>query len=386
MWYNSPTDDEETLTLPEVQETHHDDFENVAIIGVGMIGGSVGLALRQSGFRGQIIGLDTKEVLNQALTRGAIDRAVGDLAELAPSADLVVLATPVLETCSLLPTILRTVRPGVIVTDTAGTKAGVCSLAARTKKSNGIFIGGHPLTGTVRQGISNAQAELFASTYYVLSPLEETPAHSLESLKWWVQRLGALPLVMDSAQHDLLMAATSQLPLLISLALTEWIGDLSRAYPHLYKLAAGDFREMTRTLDSAFENWEGLVKTNKEEIHRAIVSFRKALANCEAQLKDDHLIESFRRAHSFRSHVLRQSISPWTTRCELVVTAPDRPGTFARITGLLADHEISIRDLRVLYVREALGGNLRLVLASPSQAELATELLKKEGFDVRRKE
>jgi prephenate dehydrogenase len=84
--------------------------------------------------------------------------------------------------------------------------------------------------------------------------------------------------------------------------------------------------------------------------------------------------------------VLRQSISPWTTRCELIVTAPDRPGTFARITGLLAEHEISIRDLRVLYVREALGGNLRLVLASPSQAELAIELLKKEGFDVRRKE
>ncbi|MBM3324823.1 MAG: prephenate dehydrogenase/arogenate dehydrogenase family protein [Calditrichaeota bacterium] len=386
MLRNSIAHDEDTLTLPEMEQAHRGEFENIAIIGVGMIGGSIGLTLRQSGFRGQITGLDKKDVLDQALARGAIDRAVGDLAEAVPSADLVVLATPVLETCALLPTILRTVRLGVLVTDTGGTKAEICSLAARTKEARGIFIGGHPLTGTMRQGIANAHPELFASVYYVLTPLKKRAPHLLESLKWWVHRLGALPLVLDPGEHDRLMAATSHLPLLLSLTLTEWMADLACASADLYKLAHGDFREMTRRLDCAFATWEGLLKTNREEIRKAIANFRKALAHCETRLDENHLAESFRQAHSFRDQVVRQHVGPWDTRCELIVTAPDRPGTFARITGLLAEHQISIRELRVLYVRETFGGNLSLELASPVQAATAMNLLKREGFDVRLKE
>lgn len=386
MSYDPNLTDEETLALPEVEELHHGEFERIALIGVGMVGGSVGLALRESGFRGQITGLDKKDILNEALALGAIDRAVGDLAEAVPSADLVVIATPVLETCKLLPTILRTAQSGAIVTDTGGTKAEVCALAARTKKARGIFIGGHPLTGTARTGLANASAELFAGAHYVLTPLEKTSWHHLDSMKWWVRQLGALPLVLEPIQHDRLIGAVSHLPFLLTLALTEWAGDLAGTSPILSKLAQGDFREMLRLLDGSYETWDDLLQTNKEEILKALKRFRRCLESCEAQLRDGNLIETFRRAHSFRSQVLRESAGCWDARSELLIVAPDRPGTFARITALLADHQISIRDMRVTYVRETLGGNLRLVVASPSQALMALELLRKEGFDARLKE
>ncbi len=378
--------DEETLALPEVEEWHHGEFERIAIIGVGMVGGSVGLALRESGFHGQITGLDKKEILDEALAVGAIDRAVGDLAEAVPSADLVVIATPILETCKLLPTILRIAHSGAVVSDTGGTKVEVCSLAARTKKARGVFIGGHPLTGTARTGLANASAELFAGAHYVLTPLEKTSWHHLDSMKWWVRQLGASPLVLEPAQHDRLVGVISHLPFLLTLALTEWAGDISATSPILSKLAQGDFREMLRLLDGSYEAWDNLLQTNKEEILKALKRFRRLLENCEAQLREGDLMETFRRAHAFRSQVLRESAGGWDARSELIIMAPDRPGTFARITTLLAEHQISIRDMRVTYVRETLGGNLRLVVATPSQALMALELLRKEGFDVRPKE
>lgn len=375
--------DAETLTQPKVEENHLEEFENIAIIGVGMVGGSVGLALRESGFRGQIIGLDKSHILDKALTLGAIDRAVGDLAQAVPHADLVVVATPVLETQKLLPTILRIARPGTVVTDTGGTKSVICDLAARTEGARGVFIGGHPLTGTVRQGIANAHADFFTSAYYVLTPLEEAESDQLESLKWWVRHLGAIPLVLDPDVHDRLVAVIHHLPLFFSLALAEGAGNLAQSFPVLYRLAQGDFREMTRGLDSPFETWEGLLQTNKEEILKAIERFRKALDNCEAQLKENNLTESFRQAHSFRARVVRTHSGLWDARCELVITAPNRLGTLARITGLLAEHEIGIRDFRLVHVRETHGGTLRLVVTSPSEAALARDLLKKEGFDVK---
>jgi prephenate dehydrogenase len=384
--HDSIVSDAEALTLPQAEQAQVDEFETIAIIGVGMIGGSIGLALRESGFRGQITGLDKKDILDEALAFGAIDRAVGDLAEAVPLADLVVMATPVVETLKLLPTVLKTAQSGRIVTDTGGTKAEVCALASHTKNARGVFIGGHPLTGSARSGLANARAELFASAYYVLTPQEKTADYQLESLKWWVRRLGALPLVLDPTQHDRLVANISHLPLLVALALTEGAGDLARTHPVLYRLVLGDFREMTRMSESTYDAWEGLLYTNKEEILKAIASLRKSLKSYETQLKQDDLTESFRRAHSFRSRMMRHSFGLWDARCELIVTAPDRPGTFARITGLLADHDITIRDLRVIFVRETHGGTVRLVVASPSEAELALKLLKEDGFDAHLRE
>jgi prephenate dehydrogenase len=378
--------DEEILALPEIEELQHGEFNRIALIGVGMVGGSMGLALRESGYRGQITGLDKKEVLDEALALGAIDRAVGDLAEAVPSADLVVIATPVIETCKLLPTILRTAQSGAIVTDTGGAKAEVCTLASRTKKARGTFIGGHPLTGTARTGLANASAQLFSGAHYILTPLEKTSWHHLDSLKWWIRQLGASPLVLNPSQHDQLIGAVSHLPFLLALTLSEWIGGLAETSPILSKLAQGDFREMLRMLDGSYEGWNDLLQTNKTEILKILERFRRSLGSCESQLRGGNLTESFRRAHAFRSRVSRESAGYWDSRSVLFITAPDRPGTFARITSLLAEHQISIRDLRVTYVRETFGGNLRLVVASPSQATKALELLRSEGFDAHLKE
>jgi len=375
--------DAQALVEPQVEELSQGEFESIAIIGVGMVGGSIGLALRDFGFHGQRIGLDRRRVLDEALAIGAIDQAVGDLAEAVPRADLVILATPVLETKKLLSTVLRTARPGTVVTDTAGTKAEICALAAETKDARGLFIGGHPLTGTSRRSIANARAELFTNAHYILTPTEKTAEDPLESLKWWIRQLGGIPLVLKPAEHDRLMAAIQHLPLMLALALADGTGDMAHAFPLLCKLAQGDVREMTRLSDASYETWEGILQTNREEILKVSAQFRKTLKNCEAQLKRGDMTAGFQAAHAFRRQLLRNHAGLWDARCELIITAPDRPGIFARITSLLADREISIRDLRVVYMQEATGGTLSLLVASPAEAALALDLLKNEGFDVR---
>ncbi|MBU1707874.1 prephenate dehydrogenase/arogenate dehydrogenase family protein [bacterium] len=375
--------DAQALVEPKVEELSQGEFESIAIIGVGMVGGSIGLALRDFGFHGQRIGLDRRRVLDEALAIGAIDQAVGDLAEAVPRADLVILATPVLETKKLLSTVLRTARPGTVVTDTAGTKAEICALAAETKDARGLFIGGHPLTGTSRRSIANARAELFTNAHYILTPTEKTAEDPLESLKWWVRQLGGIPLVLKPAEHDRLMAAIQHLPLMLALALADGTGDMAHAFPLLCKLAQGDVREMTRLSDASYETWEGILQTNREEILKVSAQFRKTLKNCEAQLKRGDMTAGFQAAHAFRRQLLRNHAGLWDARCELIITAPDRPGIFARITSLLADREISIRDLRVVYMQEATGGTLSLLVASPAEAALALDLLKNEGFDAR---
>ncbi len=379
---NDILSDAQALVEPQPEELSQGEFESIAIIGVGMVGGSVGLALRELGFRGRIIGLDQRRVLDEALAIGAIDQAVGDLAEAVPRADLVVLATPVLETKKLLSTVLKTARPGTVVTDIAGTKAEICALAAETKDARGIFIGGHPLTGTSRRSIANARAELFSGAHYILSPTEKTGDEPLESLKWWVRQLGGIPLVLKPAEHDRLMAAIQHLPLMLALALADGTGDMAHAFPLLCKLAQGDVREMTRLSDASYETWEGILQTNRDEILKASAQFRKTLKNCEAQLKKGDMTASFQAAHAFRRQLLRTHAGLWDARCELVITAPDRPGIFARITSILSEREISIRDLRVIYLQEAAGGTLSLLVASPAEAMLALDLLKNEGFDV----
>ncbi len=375
-----------TLTLPSPLVQMEAQFKRTAIIGVGLIGGSIGLRMKQMEYGGHIVGHDRLDVLDEAIARGAIDEGAGDLAQAVLMSDLIVLATPADETLRLLPTVLRNAKPGAIVTDTAPTKTEIVELARAVMDARGTYVGGHPLSGSNRQGIANADPNLFDSAYWMLTPTDQTPAAERESLAWWVRMMGSYPLILDAALHDRLVAMTTHVPFVIALALSRWASQRSQDEPLLQKIATGNFQTLTSLAALPYEMWHSVIDTNREQIALAMRDFLDVLEESVNKLSDGELPEVWQEAHLFQKKLARERPGDWDANCDVVVTATDRPGSIAKIAGLLATAEINIRDICVLYVRERKGGTLRVGLETRGDARRALDLFISHGFSARLKE
>lgn len=376
----------ETLTLPSPLVQMEAEFKRTAIIGVGLVGGSIGLRMKQMEYGGFIVGHDRIEVLDEALAKGAIDECAQDLSQAILNADLIVLATPVDVTLTLLPKVLNAAKPGAIVTDTAPTKRELADAARGVTETKAIYIGGHPLSGSKRRGIANADATLFDSAYWILAPTETTPPAVRESLSWWVRMLGSYPLITTPEQHDQMVAMTTHVPFVIALVLSQWVAKRCAKEPLLQKLATGNFQSLTSQAALPFEMWGAVIDTNREQIERAVAEFREMLDEGARKLSNGQLPEIWHEAHLFQKKLARERPGDWDANCDLVVTASDRPGSIARIAGLLAAAEINIRDIAVLYVREGKGGTLRVGLETRGDVRRALDLLNDHGFSARLKE
>ena len=296
----------DTLTLPDPLELMGIEFKKVTIIGVGLIGGSIGLRMRAMDYPGTIIGYDLPDVLDEAVMRGAIDRGVGDLSEAVADADLIILAMTVDQIAGMLPTVLRQARQGAVVTDSGPAKAELKRIAEETPDKRGVYIGGHPMAGSNRQGVSNAHSEMFVSAYWLLCPDENTPQESLDSLKWWVRTLGAYPIRVDAVTHDKIMAMTTHVPFVISLALSNFVAKRSADLPLLQKLATGNFQMMTSTAALPLGMWEAVIEFNRENLVTALEDFRKALNECDELVRTGRLATLWQRAHSFQHRLARE--------------------------------------------------------------------------------
>jgi prephenate dehydrogenase len=374
------------MTFPDPLELMGAEFKRIAIIGVGLIGGSLGLRMKSMHLPGIIVGHDQPDVLDEAIMRGAIDSGVGDLSEAVLGSDLIILSTPLGETIRLLPTILKTAKPDAIVTDTAGTKFALSQLAEKTEGARANYLGGHPMAGSNRQGIANADPDLFVSAYYLITPTSKTLPANVESLRWWVRMLGAYPLILDPQLHDQIVAATTHVPFIVALALSYWVAQESKGVPLLQKLSVGNFQSMTAMATLPREVWEDLLRSNQKEVLSAISGFRQALEACERDFRNGKLADFWQQAHTFHRTIARERPGDWESQCELVVIAPDRPGAIAHITSLLAENDINIRDIAVLYLRERMGGTLRVVVATRNEAKHAVDILIDHGYGARIKD
>jgi prephenate dehydrogenase len=264
-----------------------------AIIGVGLIGGSFGLALRKAGFRGAILGVDYPEPAARALERGAISEATS-LESAAARADLLYLAQPIgaiLETLPKLDT-------RALVTDTGSTKAAIVSCAA-TVIRRGQFLGGHPMAGKAVSGVDHADADLFAGRTYVLTPRDpselETPA--AREFRGWLEAIGARPVIAAPEEHDRIVAATSHLPQLLSTALA---GFLAERLGGRSPIAGPGLDDMLRLAGSPYDLWRDILATNDAEIDAALRDFGAALERLRADLASVRMREAFEAAQRFK--------------------------------------------------------------------------------------
>jgi prephenate dehydrogenase len=279
-------------------------MKTVAIVGTGLIGASFGLALRQAGFSGTILGVSSERAVADAIAAGAIDRGL-PLAEAVGQADLVFLAQAIgriLDTIRLLD---PQVRPGALVTDAGSTKTEIVD-AARQNIGRAQFLGGHPMAGKEQRGAAAADGRLFRGRTWVLTPDEpaelETPAAA--EFRGWLEKIGARLVVLDSERHDHLVALTSHLAQLASTALASTVADTVTGGLEL-RVAGPGLSDMTRLALSSFELWRDILATNSEHIDRALALYIQKLEHVRENLRTRQLQEEFANAADLASRLRR---------------------------------------------------------------------------------
>lgn len=282
-------------------------IRQLTIIGTGLIGGSLGLALKQSGFVGRIIGCDRPEVLARAHERSAIDAAEGTAEAAIRGSDVVVLATPVASIIDHIARLAPILPPSTLLTDTGSTKAEIVRQAGRVfaDAASQRFLGGHPMAGKERGGIGRADPNLFSGATWVLTPPGGTlslasPEFTRGRHGEWielVESLGARIVVLDPERHDKLCAYTSHLPQMVSTALASVVVDATENDIAASTLAGGGIRGMVRLAKDDYPMWRDVALTNTQNLHDALLQMEQKLAHIRENLKSRQLQKEFDRAH-----------------------------------------------------------------------------------------
>lgn len=280
------------------------DFKKITIIGVGLIGGSLGLALKENRPNFKIIGVDKKEVIEKAIARGAIDEGTVNPEEGVKEADIVIIATPVKTILDLLPKISPFLKKGCLVTDTGSTKGQIVGRANQVLSKDVFFVGGHPMAGSEKCGIEEANPHLFRNRTYILTPDKKSNLIAIDKIFSLIKMIGANRLVLDPFEHDRIVGAVSHLPQIIAVSLINSISELAlRGNNTNYFRAIGEgFKDMTRIASSPYKIWEDICVTNQENILKMIQEFRSYLGIIEDKLKNDpgSLKKEFQEAAKLR--------------------------------------------------------------------------------------
>jgi prephenate dehydrogenase len=241
-------------------------METIALLGLGLIGGSLALALRQANLAEHIAGYDADpETTRRARERGMITYGCATAAEAVGQADLVILATPIRAMPALLERIAPALKPGTLVTDTASTKQQVVQWATDLLPEHVVFVGGHPMAGRERSGIEAAESGLFAGCTYCLTPATETPQEAVVRLSDLITGLAAHPLVVDAQEHDRLVAGISHLPFVVSAALVRMLGQ-DEDWARMSALTASGYRDMSRLAAGSPTMHRDICGTNREAV------------------------------------------------------------------------------------------------------------------------
>jgi prephenate dehydrogenase len=283
-------------------------IERIAILGTGLLGTSVGLALRAAGYRGAITGWNrSAEHAETARQMGAIDSVARDPIEAARASQLVLLAVPIYATLDFMEKLAPVLGSEHLVTDVGSTKRVISELGTRLYNTpeQAAFLPGHPMAGKERGGAALGDANLFRGAVWLFTdaPDVQRSAHSTALVKgWreWVTAMGSKTLDLDPARHDELVAWVSHLPQFTATALSAVLEEEMGDAPELKDVGGRALREMTRLGASPFSMWRDIAYTNTEPIEHALLALEQRLANLRENLRTAGLREEFEQANKFR--------------------------------------------------------------------------------------
>ncbi len=278
-------------------------FKQIAIVGFGLIGGSIALAIRERWPSIRITAVDRPPVLAHAAGSGSIDRTAKSVADLT-GIDLLILAAPVEQNVRLLPEAAAIVGVGGLITDVGGTKRDIVNAACALSGARAAFVGGHPIGGAEQGGFAFARADLFRGRPWILTPNGSTSTEVVERLARFVESLGARPTTMDAEEHDRLMAFLSHLPQLTVSALMEVVGEATAS--NGLRLAGRGLVDSTRLASSPADVWREVCSSNAGDIGVALDRLIARLQELRAGLSDGGTVDAvFERAAHWRSELMK---------------------------------------------------------------------------------
>ena len=359
---------------------------SVGIIGTGLIGSSLGMALRRARPSLHVVGFDLDpHELATAERLGAIDEAATSAEDAAARADLLVLAVPV----QAVPTAAKQLAPmlhdDAILTDVASVKSPIVDALQAAAPAHVHVIGGHPMAGSHERGAAHASADLFVGATYLLTPTTHTSAVAYQRLHGLIAAIGARPMAVEPARHDQLVAVVSHLPQLTASTLMNLAAErASTDHAELLLLAAGGFRDTTRVAASHPQLWLDICAENREAIVAALDDFSERLRTLRSIVADEdrdglyRVLDGARAAR--RSLPGKRSVSG--TMIDVVVPIPDRPGVLAHVTRAVGEVGVNIEDFRIDHAWEGGRGALSLAILGSDAAETAVRALRQAGFEV----
>lgn len=357
----------------------------IGFIGLGLIGGSIAKGIKKVHPEYELIAYSrTRAKLELALSEHSIDEIADTIDEKLGNCDLLFLCTPVSFNADYLAQIKPHLAPNCIITDVGSTKHSIY-LEVEKLNLTSQFIGGHPMTGSEKTGYENASDHLLENAFYVLTPTKDTTDAQLSLLHSLVKELGAIPTVLDSAEHDKVVAAISHLPHLIACALVNLVRDNDTEAQTMKQVAAGGFKDITRIASSSPEMWEQICMTNRfaiaDFIKRYISSMEDILRDVETG-NGQGIYHLFETARDYRNSITDRFSGSIERQYYLYCDIVDRSGAIAEVAVQLASHSINIKNISIINNRNFEAGVLRIEFYDEQSRRQAGEVLKEHGFLV----
>jgi prephenate dehydrogenase len=353
----------------------------IAVLGVGLIGGSIGLAARRR-LEAEVAGFDPDQgTVDRALAAGAIDRGESSIEEACEGADIVFCAAPVGRLTELASAALASSAPETVVTDVGSTKRDIVAALGTDQR----FIGGHPLAGAETSGVENAREDLFEGARWYLTPKAERSSGLLyDRLQRTVAGLGARVQAIDAEAHDRLMATVSHVPHVVANVLVgQAAAELTRDSERMPEVGPS-FRDTTRVAGANPAIWGDIFASNREAVAEAVEAVAARLGEAAELIRDgerDAVAEWHTGAAADRRRLLETELAGGPLR-ELRVVVANRPGTIAELALALGEAGVNIEDMALYPAPDMTSGAVSLWVSGEEQAERAAELVRELGHTV----
>ncbi|MET3575143.1 prephenate dehydrogenase [Bhargavaea ullalensis] len=360
----------------------------VAIIGLGLIGGSMALALQRHEHV-FVTGFDADErTLCEALHLGIIHGKADTARRAAESADYIFFATPVNETIRLMKQASEewSLKPGAVLTDTGSTKTNIMEHADLFEGTDTVFVGGHPMAGSHKSGVRAAREHLFENAYYLLTPAGRKDAAAARRLEEFLGVTKAKLAVVSAAEHDAMTAVVSHFPHLVAASLVRRLEDEAEDRPFARELAAGGFRDLTRIASSNPDMWRDITIQNRDELLDQFDLWQQemeAVRGIVERGNPDEIRRFYDGARAYRDALPLKAQGALFASFDLNVDIPDNPGAISEITGILAEAGISITNVRIVESRADVFGILVVSFQTADDREKGRLcLMEKTGYEI----
>ena len=358
-------------------------FNKVGFIGLGLIGGSIAKKMKADHPDIHIYATaHHEETVKEAYREGLIDNDTLLPLTAFHDCDIIFLCAPVQRNLDYLSELKDIIQKDCYITDVGSTKTEIHEEVIRLGLEAN-FIGGHPMTGSEKTGILAADKTLLENAYYIITPTAITPQSDVEDFREFVRSLGSIPLILDYKTHDYSTAAISHLPHMIAYSLVNLVQQIDDDNETMKSIAAGGFKDITRIASSSPVMWQNICASNREQILVLMDKYTALLSRLRNYIEasdEQALLDFFQSAKDYRDSLSLPSIKTESTYYELFVDLPDETGGIAKVSRILADAGISIKNIGIVNNREFEEGILHISLADERSRSKAKELLDAQGY------